>query len=72
MKSRIAKVLCVIGIFAVVFGYVSLGFADGDDPPTNPGDPEPDLPLGGTLSPTAGTLLEVMIFAFFASVQLLL
>lgn len=71
MKTKIAKVIFLLGVLAVVFGYVGLSLADGDDPPTNPGDPEPDLPLSSSLSPTAGTLLEVMVVVFFVALNIL-
>ncbi len=69
MKMKIAKGFCVIAICLIVLGSVALTFADGEGP-ANPGDPEPDLPLTSTLSPTACTLGEVANLILLSTVHL--
>ena len=69
MNYKIAKVLWIVAVCSIVLGPIAVSFADGDDP-AQPGDPEPDLPASRCLTPTTGTLGEIVELVLLGTLHL--
>jgi hypothetical protein len=69
MAGRYLSLVLLVVMVATLIGMVAPGFADGDDPPTNPGDPS-DVPPGAKTKGTrAGTFSDVWMILMAMAFQ---